>query len=233
MTKDQFEEAERALRVAQAQSDQLQAEQRVRRAQGTRSAEAELSRRSKELADEEGLLALLEAGTRPDEVEAERSRLGRLAEEQRYLASLRDKLVVTSAVEGVVTTPRLNEKVGQFVHEGDLLCVIEETSVLAAEIALDEQQHSRVRAGQPVHLKFRSLPFTTFAGHVQRIAPAAVKEEKMAAQGQFTVYCELDGESADLRPGMTGYARIAIGRQPIGTIATDRVLRLVRTEFWW
>jgi multidrug resistance efflux pump len=233
MTRDQFEEAERALRVAQAQSEQLQAEQRARRAQGTRAAEAELSRRSKELADAAGLLALLEAGTRPDEVDAERSRLGRLAEEQRYLVSLRDKLVVTCALAGVVTTPRLREKVGQFVHEGDLLCVIEATSVLAAEIALDEQQHSRVHAGQPVRLKFRSLPFTTYAGHVERIAPAAVKEEKMAAQGRFTVYCRLDSETADLRPGMTGYARIAIGRQPIGAIATDRALRLLRTEFWW
>jgi putative peptide zinc metalloprotease protein len=232
VTKDRLEEAERALRVAQAKAEQRQAEQRARRAEGTRAAAAELGRRSKELADDEGRLALLEAGTRQDEIEAERSRLGRLAEEERYLVSLRDKLTVTSAVAGIVTTPRLKERVGQFVHEGDSLCVIEQASALVAEIALDEQQHSRVCARQRVQLKFRALPFQTFAGHVERIAPAAVKEATMA-QGRFTVYCRLDGDTADLRQGMSGYARISTGRQPIGAIATDRALRLVRTEFWW
>jgi putative peptide zinc metalloprotease protein len=232
VTKDQLEEAERALRVAQAKLDQRQAEERARRAEGTRAAAAELARRSKELADDKGRLALLEAGTRRDEIEAERSRLGRLAEELRYLASLQDKLAVTSAVAGIVTTPRLKERVGQFVHDGDSLCVVEQASVLVAEIALDEQQHSRVSAGQPVQLKFRALPFQTFAGRVERIAPAAVKEELMA-QGRFTVYCRVAGDTANLRQGMSGHARISTGRQPIGIIVTDRALRLLRTEFWW
>ena len=32
---------------------------------------------------------------------------------------------------------------------------------------------------------------------------------------------------------MTGYARIYCDPQPIGRIALDKVLRFVRTEFWW
>jgi hypothetical protein len=32
---------------------------------------------------------------------------------------------------------------------------------------------------------------------------------------------------------MTGYARIYTGQRPLGQIALDRTLRLIRTEFWW
>ena len=47
------------------------------------------------------------------------------------------------------------------------------------------------------------------------------------------VYCRLNDPPADLRPGMSGYARIYTGRHSIGTILMDRVRRYVRTEFWW
>lgn len=233
MTKDQFEDAQRALRVTQAQLQQLQDEQQVRRAQGTRVAEAELGRRSKELAGEQGILKLLEAGTRQDEIDVERARLARFAEEQRYLATLRDKLTVTSSLAGVITTPQLKEKVGQFVKEGDLLCSVEEPAELLAEVALNEEQLTRVESGQPVRLKFRSFPFETFTGRVERVAPAAIEEPKPAPQGKFSIYCHLDRDAPQLRSGMTGYARIGIGRQPVGRIGADRALRLIRTEFWW
>ena len=32
---------------------------------------------------------------------------------------------------------------------------------------------------------------------------------------------------------MTGYARIDCGSRSIGAIAFDRVLRVLRTEYWW
>jgi len=53
------------------------------------------------------------------------------------------------------------------------------------------------------------------------------------AEAHVTVYCRLDDRAADLRPGMTGYARVSTSRRSIGAIVTDRALRLLRTEFWW
>ena len=49
----------------------------------------------------------------------------------------------------------------------------------------------------------------------------------------MTVYCRLENPGGELRPGMTGHARVYTGRRPIGDILTDRALRHVRTEFWW
>ena len=51
---------------------------------------------------------------------------------------------------GLITTPRLNEMIGRRVGEGDLICEIEDPSVLEAEIELTEDGVARVRAGQDV-----------------------------------------------------------------------------------
>ncbi|MBI3461798.1 MAG: efflux RND transporter periplasmic adaptor subunit [Planctomycetes bacterium] len=233
MTREDFEEAQRVVRVCEARSKQLQAKQLTCRARGTRVEEAELARRQKELADEQGTLGLLRAGTRPEEIEAAQAQLARLEEERRYLKVLEHKLSLRSTIAGLITTPRLREKVGEYVHEGDVLCVIDNTAALEAEIALDEQEIDRVQTGQRVRLTFRALPFNTFAGRVERIAPAAVKDEQVGVQGRITIYCRLETSSAKLRPDMSGYARISTTRRPVGMVLADRAIRLFSTEFWW
>jgi hypothetical protein len=88
----------------------------------------------------------------------------------------------------------------------------------------------RVREGQRIELKARAMPFQTFSAQVDRIAPVAERGE---VQGSVTVYCRLEESSVKLRPGMTGHARIDTGCQSTGKVLVDRLLRYLRTEFWW
>ncbi len=232
---EQYQEADRRYQVAQALLAQAQSQKRHREALGTREAiagldaEAELARREKDLADAQSTLTLLEAGTRPEAIDAEKAHLARLQEEARYLEELQGKLQVVSPASGLVMTPYLKEKVGQYVREGDLICLIEEPTVLQAEIALSEQDVTRVVPGQAVDLKVRALPYDTLQAQVERIAPSAGKGD---VQSTVTVYCRLQN-ARDLKPGMTGHARVYTARRPTGAIVLDGVLRFVRTEFWW
>jgi multidrug resistance efflux pump len=232
-----YREAEKHHLVTMAQLAQALAEQRASEAVGTLEAEAELGRREKELADVRATLTIQEAGTRPEEIEAERARLARLVEESRYLELLRTRERLYSPVSGVVVTPRLREKIGQFFKEGDLICEVEDLTSLEVEIALDEEEVARVRAGQRVELKARALPFEVFHAQVDRMAPTAVKAEspqsKTDGPTTVTLYCRLEDASSDLRPGMTGYARVYCGHRPLGEIWGRKVLRFFRTEFWW
>jgi multidrug efflux pump subunit AcrA (membrane-fusion protein) len=226
----EHDEAEARCRVCQALRDQAEAERRACGARGTLEAETEVARRDKELADARGALALLEAGTRPETVEAEQAHLARLREEAGYLQALEQKLAIGCPVGGIVVTTRLREKVGQYFKEGDLICTIEEPAALDAEITLAEQDVTRVRTGQFVELKARSLPFETFTATVDRIAPAAGRGD---VQSTVTLSCRLQIDGGELRPGMSGQARVFTGRQSVGRVLLDRALRLVRTEFWW
>jgi multidrug efflux pump subunit AcrA (membrane-fusion protein) len=230
LSEEEHAEAAKKCKVFRAQMEQAQAQQRARQALGVQEAEAECSRRARELAEAQATLTLLEAGTRPEEIEAERARLARLEDEARYLEGVRGRLAIHGPVAGVITTPRLKEKVGQFVHEGDLICVVEDAALLEAEVALAEQDVARVQEGQRVQLKARALPFETFAARVDRIAPVAGRVE---AQSSVILYCRLDNEGDSLRPGMTGYARVFTGRRSVGRFLLDRALLFLRTEFWW
>jgi multidrug efflux pump subunit AcrA (membrane-fusion protein) len=222
--------------VAESQVEQAQFQKRHREALGTREAiagldaEAELARREKDLADAEGVLTLMEAGTRPAEIEAASAHLARLQEEAGYLEKLQSQLSIHSPVVGLMTTARLGEKIGQYFREGELICLVEEPSRLEAEIALAEQDVGRVHAGQPVTLKARALPFETFQAKVDRVAPTATRAE---IQGTVTVHCQFDNTGTGLRPEMSGNARISTGRRPIGEVAVNRALGYLRTEFWW
>ena len=89
---------------------------------------------------------------------------------------------------------------------------------------------ARVRPGQAIRLKVRALPYETFTTVVDRVSPSGVRGE---AQSSLTVYGRLDHAPDDLRTEMTGYARVDTGRRPIGALLLDRIVRFVRTEFWW
>src|SRR5206468_6298061 len=143
----------------------------------TLEAEAEVARREKELAEARTVLRLLEAGSRPEEIDAQRARLAGLEEELKHLEEQRGKQMVFSPIPGLITTPRLKEKVGQYLHEGDPIGVVEARAGLEMEIALAEQDVARVRPGQAVRLKARALPYETLTTVVDRVAPASVRGE--------------------------------------------------------
>jgi multidrug efflux pump subunit AcrA (membrane-fusion protein) len=227
---EELREAEEKYLVGQAHLAEADAAHRAAQAKGTIEAEAEVARREKELAEAGTALRLLKAGSRPEEIAAQRARLAGVEEEIAHLEEQHRKQDVFSPMPGLITTPRLKEKVGQYLREGDLIGVVESRASLELEIALAEQDAARVRPGQSVRLKVRALPYETFATVVDRVASSGVRGE---AQSSVTVYSRLDPAPDDLRTEMTGYARIETGRRPIGAILIDRMLRLVRTEFWW
>ena len=72
LPRDQYRDKKKNVEVRESMLAQTRAERQARDAKGVLEQQAELGRRDKELADARAALALLEAGTRPEEIEAER-----------------------------------------------------------------------------------------------------------------------------------------------------------------
>lgn len=219
------------LQINESQLYQFQAIKRAREAEGVMTYEAELARRKKDLADVQATLKLMEAGSRSEDIEAEQARLKRLLEEQKHLVAKREKQVILAPASGIVTTPRLREKIGQFLPKGAEICFIENLDKLEAEVAVAEQDARVLRPGQPVSLKPRSLPFHRLSAVVDRIAPSAITNAQ-TAQRTVTVYCRVDNDDTNLRTGMTGFGRVYHRWRPLGWIGVTRGLQFLRTEFW-
>jgi len=242
VAEQQHQEMEEKYRIALAQNKQAQAQKRAREVKGTLEAEVELDRRKRELAEARSTLTLLEAGTRPEEIEAERARLAQLKTEVSYLEGLQAKILVTSPVAGRLTTPYLRELVGHYYREGELICEIKAPSILEAEISVNEQDLAQICPGQRVDLKFRTLVFQKLHARVDKVAPIAVSPQQIPnapaptpgeVPSTVRVLCHLEDSTPALRPGVTGYAHIACGRRPIWEIVAKRLLRFLRTEYWW
>lgn len=234
---EQYRAELKKFQIAQSQWQQAQTVKREREVAGVRSFETELGRREKELADSQAALTLLEAGARPEEIAAEQARLARFQEELAYHESLQDKVFLHSPVAGLMTTSRMMEKIGQYFEKGALICTVEESGMLEAEIAVGEDEVTGVKIGQLVELKARALPLHTFKAHVERVAPAAVGNDVPGAtanrESRFIVYCRVENTEGRLRSGMTGYGRVYRAQQSAGTMLINKLLRYVRTEFWW
>jgi multidrug resistance efflux pump len=232
VSREEVESADHQLRIARARLCVARADRRARESNGTTASEVELARRDKELADERSRLALLQAGARPEEIAAQAARGERLRVEIGHLEALRSKLEVRSTVAGVVVSRRLRERTGEYLKEGDSICVVEQSSSREAEVVLDEEDVRGIAPGQTARFKVRALPYETIEGRVLSVASRAAREEGRS-QGTVVVSCSMERAPEVVRTSMGGYARIYTGSRPIGAVLLDRAVRLFRTEFWW
>ena len=187
-------------------------------------------------------LALLQAGSRPEEIAAVEQQIARVRAERAELDEDIARAVVRAPHAGVITTPHLRERVGEFVKEGDLIAEVHEVNTLKAEVAVPEREIGTVRLGMPVSIRFRAHPERTFMGTVTAIAPAAtvpvipgapVNATTATREGRFIrVVIEVQNEDGLLKPNLTGYARIETGERNALDVLTRRLRRFLRLEFW-
>lgn len=229
---EQLRAERKKLALLESQLGQSQARKTAREADGVRSAAAELARRDKELAEVRAAQSLLEAGSRPEDVEAEKAKLARLEEELKFLREQESQLVIVAPSAGIVATPRMIEKIGQLADKGALVCLLDDPRTVQVEIQIAEDDVPGVAAQQSVSLKSRALPFDNFQATVERIAPNASLDVGKK-QNMVRVYCSVDNNDGRLKSGMTGFARISRGERSLGQILLNRGLKMIRTEFWW
>jgi len=202
---------------------------------------------SRKQADEAGgKLKLLMAGSRPEAIEATEAAIARLEQEQRFLTEQLRLTAIISPTTGVVgavmlprpsnpspavVIPRLKEKIGEQVNKGDPIARVFELDRITAEVTVPEKEIADVTPGQRVVLKARAFPDKAVNGTVKTIAPAANDDNELGRK-VFRVTIEMDGDSALLKPEMTGTAKIFCGTRSIWGLLTRRIERYLRVEFW-
>src|SRR5204863_284116 len=145
--------------------------------------DVQLAAKESELVEVDASLAKLRLGPRREELLERRQQIQRLEEwckigredlvgakeahaQELIILDQQDRLLVRAPTAGVISTPRMQEKVGDLVTPGLLLCAIENASTTHVEVAIPEEESRHVTAGLPVRLKARSLPFQTFTATV-------------------------------------------------------------------
>ncbi len=135
-----------------------------------------------------------------------------------------------ASIDGVVVTPKIEEKTGAMLAEGQAFCEIVEQQRMAIDMKVSETDLDLIRAGRSVALKLNAFPTQTFKGTVDRVG---VRSEAIEGEEYFVIRAVFDNAGTRARDGMAGRARIRAdggwfgsGWYPIG-------YALFRSPFRW
>jgi biotin carboxyl carrier protein len=156
--------------------------------------------------------------------------LHRLASKRELLAYRIENLEIRSPLAGVIVTGDLSKAQHAPLEAGQRLFEVAPLQAMVAEIAIPEADLPYVQRGQQVELRIDSNLDTSWRGAIESIRPRA---EQRDGQQVFVAEVSLDNTASQLRPGMSGVARITSRSQPIGWILFHRPLEsLIRLWGW-
>jgi GAF domain-containing protein len=166
--------------------------------------------------------------------DAAEERLHRIRGEalRRELAILDEELSLTTVrapAPGLVLTPRMEERTGTSLAEGDQLLLLGRTDTLELEFGVPQQDILRVRQGQTVRLRVDALPSRTFEGRVTSIAEMPIGREGIV---EFPVRAAVANPDGLLKPDMAAHARILTDPASIVTRTLRGPVRWVQLMWW-
>jgi GAF domain-containing protein len=116
-----------------------------------------------------------------------------------------DKALLRSPIDGVVITPRVEEKTGQLLKMGDPFCEVVDEDRMAVEMNVPETEVAWVHPAASVALKLNALPTQTLMGQVERVSPQTITAEE---EEFFVTRAVFPNPGRAARAGMAGQAKI-------------------------
>jgi multidrug resistance efflux pump len=151
---------------------------------------------------------------------------------------------VAAPLGGRVLTAHPAALVGQRVAAGEPLLEVGSTDELAVLFLAGERQVGDVAPGRIANLRLRAAPGRSLRIAIESVdsspsgvgailgRPAATLVDDTKAARQFVARGRLDNADGELRPGMSGLARIPARPLNVLQRAARLYARLVRADFW-
>lgn len=170
------------------------------------------------------------------------ARAERTADLERYRAAGAQvaALQLSSPIAGTLITPQLRNLAGLFVSEGSELAEVDDLKILSARIFVPAFQVHKLVPGAVSSLKLES-EFWPIRGKVSSIAPVSseiapglISQEKYKGSASPTFYAAIVmvQNPGELRPGMSGDAKIRLGRRSIAGFVWQTIVEFARRKLW-
>ena len=161
------------------------------------------------------------------------------SERQRSFTEETRHLQVVSPINGVVVTPRLHDLLGTYLKSGTEVAEVADLSSMTARIYVPEFGMRDVRPGAPVRLHAETQ-FKPWSGTLASLAPAPSSGEMSSSvqnlegirAAKFYVGTVELQNQGDLREGMTGEAKILVGRRSAAGFLWSFSRDLIGRRLW-
>jgi len=157
-------------------------------------------------------LLLLEAGSRPDQVEAARGALAQARSAVDMAGTRLKEMTIFSPLEGVVL--RKNLEVGELASPGVSILTLMKPSDIWVRAYVPEEEVGRIKVGSPARVAVDAYPARRFPGRITEIAseaeftPRNVQTKKERVNLVFRIKIAVDNPEGILKPGMPADADI-------------------------
>jgi RND family efflux transporter MFP subunit len=140
-----------------------------------------------------------------------------------------DKTQLRSAIDGLVATPNIEDKVGQSLQPGDTFAEVVDTSVANVDVAIDERDVALLRNGANGAVKLDGFPTRTFRGAVAVISPKGSVEND---ERIFYARLSVPNPDGSIRAGMQGRSKISTGWKPAGEVLFRHPAMWLWSRIW-
>lgn len=188
-------------------------------------------------------LDLLKSGARPEDidsarhtVEAAQADLSRIDQQIQYARQQQTESALLMPFDGYLVDSHLDFKKGAYLWKGSIYATAQNNSQPLVELQLPEYDMEGVEVGAAAQVKLFAYPNFSLNGKVLSIQPAAstttTASSAETVARMFRVLIEVDKPPFSLKAGMTGYAKIDAGYQPLGMLLARPLVRFVQIEMW-
>jgi RND family efflux transporter MFP subunit len=142
---------------------------------------------------------------------------------------LLDRTRLRSPIDGIVTTPHVENMVGRRLEFGNTFAEVVDTSRAIVDVAIDDADASLLRVGEPSSVKLNSFPTRVFRGDVMVVSP------KGTLQGDARVFfarVAVANPDGAIRAGMEGRSKVRVGWYPAGYAFFRRPLLWLYSRMW-
>jgi len=136
---------------------------------------------------------------------------------------------IEAPFDGIVIKGDLSQQLGAPVQRGEVLMVLAPNDSFRLILEVDEADMAAIRPGQRGELALAAQPGQTLPFVTRRIVPVA-----SAADGRnyFEVEAALEQTPPQLRPGLSGVAKVEAGSRSLGWLLAHRALDWLRLAWW-
>jgi putative peptide zinc metalloprotease protein len=165
----------------------------------------------------------------------------RLSVESSQLQLKTANLEVQSPISGIVLTPQLQDRIGSYLTPGKELLEVADLKALRARIYVSEYDMYKIREGAParLHIEGTSRKWDSCAATVTPVAlendPSLRDQSKFKGLRPpqfYAVEIPVPNESGELKPGMTGLARVYGGRRSVAGFAVEALRSVLGRKIW-
>jgi len=136
---------------------------------------------------------------------------------------------VQSRLNGTIIRGDLREKLGQFVAKGTPLMEVSPAGSMKIQIQIPESKAGLIKPGYEGVFAAGSNPADKQKFRITRITPST---ELVDGKNVVMAEAEIEGQSDWMRSGMSGYAKVKAGWQPVWWILGHGIVDGLRLRFW-